>query len=162
MTLEGAEQLRAELKRRKSVDRSRIVQAIAEARSHGDLSENAEYEAAKNQQAFNEGRIQELETKLANAEIIDVGRIRSSKVAFGARVSLVDEDTEENMTYQIVGVDEADLDLGKISYSSPMARALIGKEVGDSVKVVAPAGTRQYEILDIRFVDIGQPAGLGA
>ena len=151
MTLEGAEQLRIELKRRKSIERPKIIQMIAEARSHGDLSENAEYEAAKEQQSFNEGRMQEIESKLANAEVIDVSRIRSSKVAFGARVSLVDEETDEEVTYQIVGIDEADLALSKISYSSPLARALIGKESGDSVQVMAPAGTRRYEILGIQF-----------
>ncbi|MBF0158512.1 MAG: transcription elongation factor GreA [Magnetococcales bacterium] len=151
MTLEGAEQLRNELKHRRMVERPRIIEQISEARAHGDLSENAEYSAAKEQQSFNEGRIQEIEAKLANAEIVDTSRLRGSKVVFGVHVTLLDEDSEEEIAYQLVGVDEADLNAGKISYSSPLARALIGKEVGDSVTVMAPAGKRQYEILKIRF-----------
>ncbi|MBF0124229.1 MAG: transcription elongation factor GreA [Magnetococcales bacterium] len=151
MTLEGAELLRAELKQRRMVERPRIIEQISEARAHGDLSENAEYAAAKEQQSFNEGRIQEIEAKLANAEIVDTSRLRADKVVFGAHVSLLDEDSEEKTAYHIVGVDEANLDIGKISYTSPLARALIGKEVGDSVTVMAPAGKRQYEILSIHF-----------
>ncbi|MEO5366586.1 MAG: transcription elongation factor GreA [Magnetococcus sp. WYHC-3] len=151
MTLLGAEQLKQELKRRKTEDRPRIIEAIAEARSHGDLSENAEYEAAKEQQSFNEGRIKEIEAALANAEIIDTSRLRSDKVVFGAKVKLVDEETEEEASYQIVGVNEADLEHGKISISSPMARAMIGKQEGDSIEVRAPGGLRHYEILSISF-----------
>ncbi|MBF0178942.1 MAG: transcription elongation factor GreA [Magnetococcales bacterium] len=152
MTLQGAEKLKAELKRRKSEDRSRIVEAISVARDHGDLSENAEYHAAKEQQSFNEGRIQEIETMLANAEIIDTSRIRSSKVVFGAQVKVVDEKTDQESAYRIVGEDEAALDQGMISITSPMARALIGKEVGDSVEVRAPGGVHRYEILAIQYL----------
>ncbi|MBF0127702.1 MAG: transcription elongation factor GreA [Magnetococcales bacterium] len=151
MTLQGAEKLKAELKRRKSEDRSRIVEAISVARDHGDLSENAEYHAAKEQQSFNEGRIQEIEGMLANAEIIDTSRIRSSKVVFGAQVKVVDEKTDVESLYRIVGEDEAALDQGMISISSPMARSLIGKEVGDSVEVRAPGGTHRFEILSIQY-----------
>ncbi|MBF0294709.1 MAG: transcription elongation factor GreA [Magnetococcales bacterium] len=152
MTLQGAEKLKAELKRRKSEDRSRIVEAISVARDHGDLSENAEYHAAKEQQSFNEGRIQEIEAMLANAEIIDTSRIRSSKVVFGAQVKVVDEKTDQESVYRIVGEDEAALDQGMISITSPMARGLIGKEVGDSVEVRAPGGIHRYEILSIQFI----------
>lgn len=151
MTLAGASQLRAELKRRKTVDRSRIVEAIAVARDHGDLSENAEYSAAKEQQSFNEGRIGEIEGKLANAEIIDTSKIRSTKVVFGARVVLLDEESGEQITYRIVGVDEADLAEGKISISSPMARGLIGKEEGDTVEVRAPGGVRRFEVVSLAY-----------
>jgi transcription elongation factor GreA len=152
MTLQGAELLKAEVKRRKSVDRSRIVEAIATAREHGDLKENAEYHAAKEQQSFNEGRISEIETSIALAEVVDVAKIKSSKVVFGATVSVVDEDTEEEVTYHIVGVDEADLEKGKISVTSPMARGMIGKEEGDTVVVKAPGGDRHFEILDIKYL----------
>ncbi|MBF0190175.1 MAG: transcription elongation factor GreA [Magnetococcales bacterium] len=151
MTLQGAEKLKAELKRRKSEDRHRIVEAISVARDHGDLSENAEYHAAKEQQSFNEGRIQEIETSLANAEIIDTSRIRSSKVVFGALVRVVDEKSDVESLYRIVGEDEADLEQGMISISSPMARGMIGKEVGDSIEVRAPGGVHRYEILSIQF-----------
>ncbi|MBF0177790.1 MAG: transcription elongation factor GreA [Magnetococcales bacterium] len=151
LTLEGAEMLKAELKRRKTVDRSRVIEAIAEARAHGDLSENAEYAAAKEQQSFNEGRIQHLEATLANADIIDTSRLRSSKVVFGAKVTVTDEQTDEEATYHIVGAEEADLEKGKISITSPLARAMIGKGEGDSIEVRAPGGIRHYEILTIRF-----------
>ncbi|MGN7611339.1 transcription elongation factor GreA [Magnetococcales bacterium HHB-1] len=151
MTLEGAEQLRKELKWRKGEERSRIVEAIATAREHGDLSENAEYAAAKEQQSFNEGRIQEVETKLAMAEVIDTSRLRGDRVVFGAKVTVADIDTDEETTYHIVGVDEADLEQGKISISSPMARGMIGKEEGDEVVVHAPGGKRHYEVVSVAF-----------
>ncbi|MBF0213250.1 MAG: transcription elongation factor GreA, partial [Magnetococcales bacterium] len=132
-------------------DRYRIVEAISVARDHGDLSENAEYHAAKEQQSFNEGRIQEIESSLANAEIIDTSRIRSSKVVFGAQVRVADEKTDVESVYRIVGEDEADLEQGMISITSPMARGMIGKEVGDSIEVRAPGGVHRYEILSIQF-----------
>jgi transcription elongation factor GreA len=152
MTLQGAELLKVELKRRKTVDRSRIVEAIATAREHGDLKENAEYHAAKEQQSFNEGRISGIETSIALAEVVDVAKIKSDRVVFGATVDLVDENTEDEITYNIVGVDEADLEKGKISVTSPMARAMIGKEEGDTVVVKAPGGDRHFEILGIRYI----------
>lgn len=151
MTLAGAEQLRTELKRRKGADRSRIVEAIATAREHGDLSENAEYAAAKEQQSFNEGRINEIETKLAHAEIIDTKNIRSFKITFGAKVILADLESGEETTYQIVGDDEANLQHGKISVSSPMARGMIGKEEGDSVEVRAPGGIRRFQVVSLSY-----------
>ncbi|MBF0438476.1 MAG: transcription elongation factor GreA [Magnetococcales bacterium] len=151
MTLQGAEKLKAELKRRKGEDRQRIVEAISVARDHGDLSENAEYHAAKEQQSFNEGRIKEVESMLANAEIIDTSRIRSSKVVFGAKVKMVDEKTDQEKIYRIVGDDEANLEQGMISISSPVARGMIGKEVGDTIEVRAPGGVYRYEILEISF-----------
>ncbi|MEM7611916.1 MAG: transcription elongation factor GreA [Pseudomonadota bacterium] len=152
LTAHGAEQLKAELKQLKSVDRPRIIQAIAEAREHGDLKENAEYHAAKEQQSFAEGRIQEIEGKLSNAQIIDVTTLNANgKVVFGATVELLDLSSDEETTYQIVGEDEADIKAGKISVSSPIARALIGKKEGDDVVVVAPAGEREYEIVEVRY-----------
>lgn len=151
MTVFGAEKLREELKRLKTVERPRIVEAISVAREHGDLSENAEYHAAKEQQSFNEGRIKELETSLSSAEIIDPSRIQSSKVVFGATVTVADIQTEEEATYQIVGVDEANLDKGMISITSPMARGMIGKEEGDRVQVHAPSGVRKFEIIEIHY-----------
>ncbi|MBF0164742.1 MAG: transcription elongation factor GreA [Magnetococcales bacterium] len=151
MTLQGAEKLKVELKRRKSEERMRIVEAISVARDHGDLSENAEYHAAKEQQSFNEGRIQEIETMLAHAEIIDTSRLRSNKVVFGAKVTVVDEKTDTESVYRIVGEDEADLEQGMISITSPMARGMIGKEVGDTIEVRAPSGVLRYEILAIQF-----------
>jgi transcription elongation factor GreA len=151
MTAGGYSALETELKRRMSEDRPQIIQAIAEARAHGDLSENAEYHAAKEQQSLNEGRIHELEDKLARAEIIDVSKLSGDTVKFGATVKLVDEDTDEEKTYQIVGDVEADVSAGRISLSSPISRALIGKTVGDSVEVAAPGGARSYEILKIGF-----------
>lgn len=151
ITVEGAERLKAELKRLKSIERPKVIQAISEARSHGDLSENAEYEAAKNQQSFIEGRIQEIESRLSQLEIIDTSRIVSDKVVFGAHVALVDENTEEEVEYQIVGLEEADLEKKRISITSPMARAMIGKRIGDTVEVKAPGGMRYFEILEIKF-----------
>ncbi|MBF0421393.1 MAG: transcription elongation factor GreA [Magnetococcales bacterium] len=151
MTVRGAEKLREELKRLKSVERPRIVEAISVAREHGDLSENAEYHAAKEQQSFNEGRITEIEARLAVAEIIDPAKIHSSKVVFGATVTVTDLETDEESTYQIVGVDEADLDQGMISVTSPMARSMIGKEEGDRIQVNAPGGIRRFEIVEIHF-----------
>lgn len=153
MTVAGAEKLKAELNRLKTVERPRIIQAIAEARAHGDLSENAEYHAAKEQQGFIEGRIKELEHKLAHAQVIDPATVRANgKVVFGATLDLMDEHNGQQVTYQIVGDYEADINAGKISVSSPIARALIGKELGDIVEVQVPGGQRQYEILDIRYV----------
>ncbi len=152
MTVRGAEKLREELARLKQVERPRVIQAIAEARAHGDLRENAEYAAAKEQQGFIEGRIREIEAKLANAQIIDVRQINANgKVVFGATVELIDEETGEEVTYQIVGEDEADIGEGLVSVNSPIARALIGREEGDVVTVKAPAGERRYEIVAVRY-----------
>jgi transcription elongation factor GreA len=151
MTASGYEALAAELKRRISEDRPKIIQAIAEARTHGDLSENAEYHAAKDQQSHNEGRIAELEDKLSRSEVIDLSKLSGKTVKFGAKVTLVDEDTDEKKIYQIVGDVEADVKNGRISISSPIARALIGKSIGDSVEVAAPGGARAYEILKVKF-----------
>ncbi|HLX22412.1 MAG TPA: transcription elongation factor GreA [Usitatibacter sp.] len=152
MTLRGAEALRAELKRLKSEARPNIIRAISEARGHGDLSENAEYHAAREQQGFIEGRINEIETKLANADVIDPSRLPDmGKVVFGAQVELEDQDGASRVVYQIVGEDEADIRAGRISVTSPIARALVGKSVGDVVEVAAPAGLRTYEILTVRF-----------
>lgn len=151
MTARGYASLETELKRRTSEERPRIIQAIAEARAHGDLSENAEYHAAKEAQSHNEGRIAELEDMLSRAEVIDVGKLSGDTVKFGAFVTLVDEDTEQEKKYQIVGDVEADVKAGRISISSPIARALIGKTVGDSVEVSAPGGARAYEITEVRF-----------
>ncbi|RDE08781.1 transcription elongation factor GreA [Pelagibacterium lacus] len=152
MTIAGQQALEAELQRRTGTDRRAIIDAISEARAHGDLSENAEYHAAKEQQSLNEGRIMELETILAKAEVIDVTKLSGDTVKFGATVTLVDEDTDEEKTYQLVGDAEADASAGRISISSPIARALIGKTAGDSVEVSAPGGARGYEILKVQFV----------
>ena len=153
LTKKGAENLRAELHQLKTVDRPRIIQAIAEARAHGDLKENAEYHAAREQQSFAEGRIKDIEGKLSNANIIDVTSLDAGgKVVFGATVDMEDEDTGEELTYQIVGEDEADIKQGLISVSSPIARALIGKEEGDVATVVAPGGERNLEIVEVRYV----------
>ena len=153
LTLKGAERLRAELKRLKSVDRPRVIQAIAEARAHGDLSENAEYHAAREQQSFIEGRIKDIEAHLSNSEIIDVASLPATeKVVFGATIDLEDEDTGIKVLYQIVGDAEADIKSGLISVSSPIARALVGKSQGDVVDVVAPSGTRTYEIVAVKYV----------
>jgi transcription elongation factor GreA len=153
MTLRGAELLRAELKRLKSADRPRVIKAIAEARSHGDLSENAEYHAAREQQGFIEGRIMEIESRLAAAEIIDIASLPATgKVVFGATVELEDQDEGTAVTYQIVGEDEADIRGGRISITSPIARALIGKLQGDVVEVAAPGKTRSYEVVSVRYV----------
>lgn len=151
MTESGYHSLEAELKRLTSEERPRIIQAISEARAHGDLSENAEYHAAKEQQSLNEGRIAELEDKISRAEVIDVSKLSGETVKFGAMVTLVDEDTEEKKVYRIVGDMEADVKEGRISISSPIARALIGKKKGDSVEVTAPGGARSYEILRVAF-----------
>jgi transcription elongation factor GreA len=151
MTARGAELLRVELHRLKAVERPNVVQAIAEARSHGDLSENAEYDAARNRQGFIEGRISELESKLANAQVIDPKLVDADgRCVFGSTVDLATEGTA-SVTYQIVGDDEADIKVGKISISSPIARALIGKYAGDEVDVQTPGGLKRYEILDVRY-----------
>ena len=152
MTPSGHAALTEEYRFRTSEERPRIIAAIAEARAHGDLSENAEYHAAKEQQSLNEGRIQELEGLLALADIIDVSKLSGSTVKFGATVKIVDEDTEKEVKYMIVGDPDADASKGRISLSSPIARALIGKSKGDSVEVPAPGGTRSYEILEVKFV----------
>ena len=153
ITVRGAEKLRAELQALKAVQRPAIITAIAEARSHGDLSENAEYAAAKERQSFIEGRIAELERKLGNAQVIDPALLDADgRCVFGATVELEDLESGEVVNYQIVGDDEADLKEGKISISSPMARALIGKLSGDVAEVQAPGGVREYEILDVRYV----------
>lgn len=152
ITAAGAEKLTAELHRLKTVERPRIIQAIAEARSHGDLSENAEYHAAKEQQGFIEGRIAEMESRLASAQVIDPKAVDAGdRIVFGATVDLREIESGNQVTYQIVGDYEADLAHGKISVSSPIARGLIGKEVGDSVEVQVPDGTREYEILGVRY-----------
>src|SRR5258705_1650213 len=153
MTIAGAEKLRVELQELKSVQRPTIVTAIAEARSHGDLSENAEYHAAKERQGFIEGRIAELESKLGNVQIIDTKRLETDgRCVFGATVELEDTASGEKVVYQIVGDDEADIKQGKISISSPTARALIGKYSGDVAEVKAPGGVREYEILDVKYI----------
>ena len=152
MTLRGAELLRAELKRLKSEERPRVIRAIAEARSHGDLSENAEYHAAREQQGFIEGRIKEIDARLAAAEVIDVAQLPASdRVVFGATVDLEDQDSGAAVSYQIVGEDEADIRNGRISFASPIARALIGKRIGDVAEVTAPGRTCNYEIIAVRY-----------
>lgn len=150
LTRAGYDKLNAELKTLKSEDRPEIIQAIAEAREHGDLSENAEYHSAKEKQSFIEGRIKELEGVISLADVIEVAKL-SGPIKFGATVKLIDEDTEEEKTYQIVGEYEADLEAGKLNLKSPIARALIGKEEGDSVDVRTPGGVRSYEILDVVY-----------
>ena len=153
ITIRGAEQLKQELQRLKTKDRPAVIAAIAEARSHGDLSENAEYDAAKDRQGFVEGRIKEIEGKLSSARIIDPTQLHAEgQVVFGATVDIEDEDTGEKLRYQIVGEDEADLKLGLINVGSPIARALIGKHAGEVAVVEAPAGTRSYEIVDVRYI----------
>lgn len=152
LTVVGAEKLKDELHRLKTVDRPRVIQAIAEARAHGDLSENAEYHAAKEQQSFIEGRIADVDSKLSNAQIIDPKTVNAEgRVVFGATVKLLDEDSGKEVTYQIVGDDEANIVGGMVSISSPIARSLIGKESGDSVEVRVPDGVRHYEILDVSY-----------
>lgn len=153
MTASGYQHLEVEVKRLKFVERPRIIKAIEEARSHGDLSENAEYHAAKEAQGFNESRVAELEDRLSRAEVIDVSKLSGQKVKFGATVTVVDEDTEDEQSYQIVGDFEADVKEGRVSLSSPIARALIGKEVGDTVEVATPGGGKSYEILKVAFVE---------
>lgn len=152
MTAEGFSRLEEELKHLKSVERPAVIRAIAEAREHGDLSENAEYHAARERQSFIEGRLAELEDKIARAEVIDPRKLSGKQVMFGATVTLVDEDTDEKAKYQIVGPDESDINAGRISVSSPLARALIGKSVGDSAEVSTPGGTKSYEIVKVAFV----------
>ncbi len=151
MTSEGHQALVEEVKFLKSVERPRIIKAIAEARAHGDLSENAEYHAAKEQQGLNESRVLELEDKLSRAEVIDVSKLSGNSVMFGATVTLIDEDTEDEVKYQIVGEMEGDVKKGKVSVTSPIARAMIGKTVGDSVEVNTPGGGKSYEILKVSF-----------
>ena len=152
ITARGASALREELRRLKGEARPNVIKAIAEARSHGDLSENAEYHAAREQQGFIEGRIQELESKLGSAEIIDVTELpKTGKVVFGATVDLEDEDSGTRVTYQIVGEDEADIKAGRISFASPIARAMVGKSEGDQAVVTAPGGQRSYEIIAVRY-----------
>jgi transcription elongation factor GreA len=151
MTVAGHAALEEELKKRMSEDRPRIIDLISQARAHGDLSENAEYHAAKEAQSHNEGRIAELEDQLSRAEVIDVSKLSGESVIFGATVKLVDEDTDEERVYQIVGDAESDVKEGRISISSPIARALIGKSVGDTVEVTAPGGSHSYEILEVLF-----------
>jgi transcription elongation factor GreA len=153
LTVSGASKLKAELQRLKSVDRPRVIAAIAEARAHGDLKENAEYHAAREQQGFIEGRIKEIEAKLSHAQIIDVTAVNAGgRVVFGATVDLADEDSGAEVTYQIVGDDEADIKEGMISVNSPIARALIGKEEGDVVTVKAPGGDKDYEIIAVKYI----------
>ena len=152
LTVRGAKKLREELQQLKTVDRPTVIEAIATAREHGDLKENAEYHAAREQQSFIEGRIQEIEGKLSNAEIIDVAKLDTGgRVVFGATVELADEETGEEITYQIVGEDEADIKARLISITSPIARALIGKNIGDIATVMAPGGEKEYEILGVRY-----------
>jgi transcription elongation factor GreA len=153
MTVRGHELLQDELKKLKSVDRPQVIQAIAEARAHGDLKENAEYHAAKDQQGFIEARIKELEAKLSHLQVIDVTAIDATgRVVFGSTVELLDEDTDKKITYRIVGEDEASIKTGLISYTSPIARALIGKNEGDVVSFQAPSGEKTFEILEVRYV----------
>ena len=151
ITIKGFATLEQELRHRQQEERPRIIQAISEARSHGDLSENAEYHAAKESQAMNEGRILELESLISRAEIIDVSKLNGERVKFGAIVKLIDEDTEEEKTYQIVGEPEADVRSGRVSVNSPIARALIGKTIGDTVEVNTPGGGKSYEIVGVLF-----------
>jgi len=151
LTREGLERLEAELKKLKSEDRPAVIQAIAVARDHGDLSENAEYDAARERQGFIEGRIAELEDVCSRAEVIDISKMSGSTVRFGAIVVVADEDTDEENTYRIVGAPEADIEKGMISVSSPLARALIGKSEGDSVEVTSPGGTKSYEICGVSW-----------
>lgn len=153
ITAQGAQKLRDELHELKTIKRPQIIQAIAEARAHGDLKENAEYHAAREQQSFIEGRIVEIDSKLANAEIIEVTKINAGgKIVFGATVDLMNVDTEDKVTYQIVGEDEADIKANLISISSPIARALIGKKEGDIAVVNAPSGKKEYEVLEIKYI----------
>ncbi len=153
ITAAGYARLEAELKQRKSVERPAIIEAISEARAHGDLKENAEYHAAKEKQSFVEGRIKELEAVISRANVIDVVSLRCEVIKFGATVKLVDEDSEEESTYQIVGEHEADINMCLISITAPIARALIGKQKGDSVEVKTPKGGRSYEIIEILYIE---------
>ena len=151
MTTDGYNRLQEELKRLKSVDRPAIIRAIAEARTHGDISENAEYHAARDRQSFIEGRVMELEDKIARADVIDVSKLSGSLIKFGATVTLSDEETDEEQTFKIVGEDEADISSGRLSVTSPLARALIGKGEGDSVEVTTPRGAKSYEVVTVAF-----------
>lgn len=151
MTPEGHARLSAELKRLKTVERPAVIKAIAAAREHGDLSENAEYHAARERQGFIEGRVMELEDKLSRAEVIDINNLSGSKVTFGARVKLVDEETDEEIAYRVVGPEEADIQAGLLSIQSPLAQAILGKEAGDSVEVNTPRGVRYFEILEVGY-----------
>ena len=151
MTADGYARLEEELRHLKSVERPAVIRAIAEARDHGDLSENAEYHAARERQSFIEGRLSELEDKISRADVIDVAKLSGKQVKFGATVTLVDEDTDEKTAYQIVGQDEADIKTKRLSITSPLARALIGKQVGDSVEVATPGGSKVYEIVKVQF-----------
>lgn len=151
MTPDGFSRLTAELKRLKSVERPAVIKAIAEAREHGDLSENAEYHAARERQGFIEGRVLELEDKLSRAEVIDIKSQSGSRIMFGAKVALVDEETDEKASYQIVGPEEAEIQNGLLSIQSPLAKAILGKEAGDSVEVTTPRGLRYFEILEVRY-----------
>ena len=152
MTAAGYEKLQVELKHLKSEERPAVIKAIAEAREHGDLSENAEYHSAREKQSFIEGRIMELEAMIGRADVIDPKRLSGSAIKFGATVQVIDEDTEEEKTYQLVGEVEADIESGKLNINSPLARALIGKEEGDSVEVMTPGGGRSYEITGVRYL----------
>lgn len=153
ITARGEELLREELRRLKTAARPRIIQAIADARGHGDLKENAEYHAAKEEQAFVEGRIQEIESRLANSEVIDITKVKASgRIVFGATVELIDEADGKSVSYQIVGEDEADIAEGRISISSPIARAMIGRSEGDTAVVAAPGGERSYEIIKVNYI----------
>ena len=151
MTADGYARLEEELRHLKAVERPAVIRAIAEAREHGDLSENAEYHAARERQSFIEGRLGELEDKISRADVIDVGKLSGKQIKFGATVTLVDEDTDEKTAYQIVGQDEADIKTKRLSITSPLARALIGKQVGESVEVVTPGGSKVYEIVKVQF-----------
>jgi transcription elongation factor GreA len=151
MTAVGYNRLEEELRHLKSVERPAVIRAISEARDHGDLSENAEYHAARERQSFIEGRVAELEDKIARAEVIDVSKLSGKEVKFGATVTLLDEDTDEKASYQIVGQDEADIAARRLSVTSPLARALIGKRVGDTIEVTTPGGSKSYEIVKIAF-----------
>ncbi len=152
MTAAGYSRLQEELKHLKTVERPAVIRAIAEAREHGDLSENAEYQAARERQSFIEGRVLELEDRISRAEVIDVKALSGDSIKFGATVKLADEDTDEETTYQIVGQDESDIKAGRLSVTAPLARGLIGKSVGDVVEVTTPNGSKSYEVMDIRFV----------
>ena len=151
MTAEGYARLEEELKQLKTIERPAIIRAIAEAREHGDLSENAEYHAARERQSFIEGRVLELEDKISRAEIIDVSKLSGKVIKFGATVTLIDEDTDEKSAYQIVGEDEADIKSKRLAITAPLARALVGKKVGDQVEVTTPGGSKSYEIAKVQF-----------
>ncbi len=151
MTTGGYEDLLEEVKRLKTEERPAIIKAIEEARSHGDLSENAEYHAARDKQSFIEGRLAELEDKIARAEVIDIALMKGEIIRFGAKVTVADEDTDEKSTYQIVGENEADISAGRLSVTSPLARALIGRQTGDTVEITAPGGSKGYEVVKVRY-----------